>query len=325
MQDDHGPVAVIGAGIMGHGIAQALASYGIDVRLSDQSLDIAQSAKNSIAKSLTALARNGDSRSMEVSRILARIQPVDGVARAVAGAVLVIEAVPEVLSLKRDVWRTISRSSEPGVVLATNTSSFDIDLIAAHVDQPSRFLGTHWYNPPYLVPCVEVVRGAETSDHAVQRAIALLTAAGKSPVTTANRAGFVGNRLQFALIAEAFRCLQEGVATAVDIDRIVTGSFGMRLGDYGPFRLADMGGLDTYRHILDYLAKELGSRFEPSAILDDLVSRGRLGLKSFAGIYDYGPTEADQLLEERDARLALRSAAHGSQQVGETDRNAVSR
>ncbi|MDP9407110.1 MAG: 3-hydroxyacyl-CoA dehydrogenase family protein [Actinomycetota bacterium] len=308
MGDDIRTVAVVGAGIMGHGIAQVLAAAGRTVLLADRDLATAEAGRRAVEQDLESLAAAGHGDDAGAAATLARIAPVAAIAEAVADADLVVEAVPEVMTVKRTVWEEVSATAREDALLATNTSSFDVDALAAAVTAPARFLGTHWYNPPYLVPCVEVVRGSATEVAAVERVVALLTAAGKLPVPAANTAGFVGNRLQFALVAEAFRCLEDGVATAADIDLIVTTSFGMRLAEYGPFQLADMGGLDTYQSILRYLAEHLGPRFTPPGRLEALVAQGRLGTKTTSGVYDYTEDEAARLRADRDRRLARRLA-----------------
>jgi 3-hydroxybutyryl-CoA dehydrogenase len=153
---------------------------------------------------------------------------------------------------------------------------------------------------------VELVPGRATSQQTVQRFHSLLTVVGKRPFVVRNRPGFVGNRLQFALIAEAFRCLEEGVASAEDIDEIARSTFGIRLGDFGPIRLADMGGLDTYVAVLTYLTETLGDRFEVPAVLQGLVDAGALGVKSGHGVFPYSAADASELYSRRDAALARR-------------------
>jgi 3-hydroxybutyryl-CoA dehydrogenase len=261
---------------MGHGIARVFASVGVPVRLADRTLGLARAGRDAIAEGLSDTA----------AAVVDLVTPVGDTADAVAGAALVIEAVPEDLVLKRAVWQAIGAHAPRGATLASNTSSYDIGLLAEAAGAPERVLGMHWYNPPYLVPCVEVVRTDAVAPDRVAAVLGWLTALGKRPAVTANTAGFVGNRLQFAMVAEAFRCLAEGVATAPDIDAIVRGSFGFRLGDYGPFEIADLAGLDVYRAILDYLAEHLGERFAAPSNLVELAAAGRCGAKSGHGVYE---------------------------------------
>ncbi len=309
-------VAVLGAGIMGHGIAQALAGGGARVLLADRDLAVARGGWHAVEGNLDNLVDSGHCPPEDAAALLSRITAVGSIQEAAAAAQLVVEAVPEVMSIKHDVLRQVAAVVSPETIIATNTSSFDIDDIAAVVHEPSLVVGSHWYNPAYLVPCVEVVRGTLTSDETTQRTVAHLREVGKLPVLAGNRAGFVGNRLQFALVAEAFRCVEEGVATAADVDTIVRTSFGMRLAEYGPFQLADMGGLDTYQSVLRYLTEHLGDSFAPTAALDDLVQRGRLGLKSSAGVYDYTAADLRHITSERDHRLAQQVAGNAASPPG---------
>lgn len=201
-----------------------------------------------------------------------------------AGCVLVIEAAPENIDLKRRIWERVSDLAAASTVLATNTSSFDIDDLAVAVADPSRFLGLHWFHPATVVPCVEVVVGTQTSAHAVARATQLMTRFGKAPAVVRTSPGFIAKRLQFVLFREALLCLEEGLASAEEIDNIVRTSFGPRLGALGPILSADLGGLDTYRAILEYLGLHLGDRFTPPASLLAAVDAGALGAKSGSGI-----------------------------------------
>jgi 3-hydroxybutyryl-CoA dehydrogenase len=244
---------------------------------------------------------------------IARVRLAD-LTDAVGKAALVIEAVPEDLAVKEPVWRELGRHAAEGAILATNTSAFDIDAIAAWVDDPSVVLGTHWFNPAEVIPCVEVVAGTATDAGVVQRVVHLLEAAGKEPSVVRNSPGFVANRIQFALVREALLCLEEGLASADDIDRIVRGSFGVRLAALGPLANADLGGLDTYRSILRFLSSELGDRFTPPRLLDELVDAGRFGAKTGAGIGDYPGDEGAQLANARDQRLRRLIAARDDQQ-----------
>jgi len=297
------PVAVIGAGTMGHGIARVFAAGGVPVRLADRTLGHARAGRDAVAAELAGTTATHPSTA---DTVLARIVPVADLADAVDGAELVVEAVPEDLARKRAVWRAIGTHAPAGATLASNTSSYDIAVLAEAAGAPDRVLGMHWYNPPYLVPCVEVVRTGTVDPVRVEQVTAWLTALGKQPAVTANTAGFVGNRLQFAMVAEAFRCLAEGVATAADIDAIVRTSFGFRLGDFGPFEIADLAGLDVYRSSLDYLAEHLGERFATPPNLAALTDAGRYGVTSGRGVYEWPEEAARHARADRDRRLAAR-------------------
>lgn len=268
-------VTVIGGGIMGGGIAVALAEAGHRVTIVEPHVQV----------------------------------PIDGVTvtreldSALPDADLVIEAVTEQMSVKTPVWTRMGELARPDAILSSNTSALDIDAMAALVPEPSRVLGLHWFNPAQVVPCVEVVRGSATSDDVVIAVQELLTGAGKLPVVVRNSPGFVANRIQFALVREALLCYEEGLASAEDIDTIVSNSFGLRLAVLGPLANADLGGLDTYRSILQFLSSTLGDRFAVPEVLERLVAEGRLGVKSGAGISEYDPERIAQLIAYRDTTL----------------------
>lgn len=289
--------AVLGSGIMGRGIALALARAGHAVRVADPE----PAGRAALERALAS----------EQAGSRARVSVTTDPDAAVDGAELVIEAVPERAELKSEVWRRLGETASPGAILASNTSALDIDALAAQVPDPGRVLGTHWFNPAELIPCVEVVRGAATRDEVVATTVDLLARAGKDPVVVRNSPGFVANRIQFALVREAILCLEEGLASAEDIDRIVTGSFGVRLAALGPLANADLGGLDTYAWILDDLAQRLGPRFAPPAVLRDHVAAGRLGAKTGAGLR--GEHGGEEFARRRDTivRRVLAAAQEG--------------
>jgi 3-hydroxybutyryl-CoA dehydrogenase len=303
-------VTIVGAGTMGRGFAHLFASRGLTVHLADTSLDRARQGRDAVATSLATAVRAGCYLPDEVRPALDRIHPADDLPGAVAKADFVLEAVVEDMATKRAVWQAVGQAARPETVLATNTSSYDVNSFAGLVPEPGRMLGTHWYNPPQIVPCVEVIPAETTSTETIQWTCGFLARLGKDPAVCRSVPGFVGNRIQFAMISEAFRCLEEGVATAADIDRIVRGSFGFRLGLYGPFQIGDLNGLDTYLAVYDYLEAQYGAdRFRAPGLLRELTAEGRLGLKTAGGVYDYTSDEARRISGERDARLwaALRS------------------
>ena len=304
-------ICLVGAGLMGQGIAQSFALGGWSPVLVDRVPALAEKGRAAVESSLSAAVRAGRISSAEADSALRRVSVSSDLSAACAEADVTFEAVPESLSVKLAVWEEVSAAAGDGAMLATNTSALDIDAIAAAVRIPERFLGIHWYNPAQLIPGVEIVPGRATSSEIVSRALELMTTVGKKPFVVKNSPGFVGNRLQFALIAEAFRCLEEGVATAESIDEIARSTFGIRLGDFGPIRLADMGGLDTYVSILTYLSQTLGDRFEVPALLRDLAERGSVGVKGGQGVFSYAEGEGAALVSARDAALARRVRVSG--------------
>jgi len=189
-------------------------------------------------------------------------------------------------------------------VIATNTSAMAIDGLAAAVRGPERFLGMHWFNPPEWTPGVEVIPGARTAAHVTETVVAMLESIGKRPTVVRSSVGFVGNRLQVALLVEAIRIVEEGLATPEEIDRVVSSSFGFRLPVTGPFRIADMAGLHTLESVVRQHEERFGERFAVPELLRALVAEGRTGTSAGGGFYDYGPGEGERRVAARDRRLA---------------------
>ena len=295
MSMDAHRIAILGGGLMGHGIAQVFACAGHSVRLTDPSAEVRAAVLSRIRANL---GDAGDAR-----EALARVAVVETMEACVVDAEWVIEAAPENLELKQDLFAEVERFAPPGAILASNTSVIPIGRIMARVHNKARALGAHWWNPPYLVPLVEVIRAAETSDEAIARTMALLKAVGKAPVEVRKDvAGFVGNRLQHALWREAIALVAEGVCDAKTVDEVVKSSFGARLAVLGPLENADLVGIDLTRAIQSYVLPALDRSTEPSALLDKLIAEGRLGFKTGGGFRDW--TEAEQ------AALRARLATH---------------
>lgn len=297
-------VAVLGLGTMGQGIAVVAAAAGVPVRVFDTAERLSACVEAVRRRYRRVREAAGEPAGPEPELVVC-----GSLGEAVAGADLVIEAVPERLELKRALFGELELAA--GAVLATNTSSLPLAALESAVAVPERFLATHFFNPAELVPGVEVAAGSRTDPEVVAAVSAFLRAAGKEPVTVGARAGFVANRLQLALFLEAMACVADGVASREDVDTIVRRTFGFRLPAYGPFAIADMAGLDVYRSILEVLAGEYGDRFAVPDELRELVAQGRLGAKAGAGFRAYEPAEVDALVAERDSvyRRLLRAAA----------------
>ncbi len=278
-------VAVLGAGTMGHGIAQVAALSGRDTRLHDVDREALSRALETIGADLDKGVELGKVTTEERLGALERLRLVEAFDEAAAGADAVIEAVPERLPLKRRVLADAARAAGPAALLATNTSSLSIDAIAESVPRPERLVGMHFFNPVHIMALVEVVRGSATAADTVQRARALARAFGKTPIVVRDSPGFASSRLGVALGLEAIRMLEEGVASAEDIDRA------MELGyrhPMGPLRLTDLVGLDVRLEIARYLHEALGSdRFRPPALLERMVDEGKLGKKAGRGFYEW--------------------------------------
>lgn len=310
-------IAVVGAGTMGHGFAQIFAQYGHPVRLVDRTAEAANAGREMIKSNLAVVVEVGFITAEQARDALERVQVVTTLKEAVADAGFVIEAVFESLPVKLECWSSLSELCSRDAIIASNTSSFDIEELARVLASPERAIGTHWFNPPQIVPCVEVIPGRLTSSTTVERTLSLLRSVGKEPAITKSVPGFVANRIQLVMAAEAFRCLEEGVATAEDIDRIVKTSFGFRLGVYGVFEIADLAGLDTYVGVYDYLSARYGDeRYRAPALLRKLVEAGSVGVKAGSGIYQYTDEEAKRLRAERDRKLYEQLRAYRAEQGG---------
>lgn len=299
-------VAIVGAGTMGSGLATVFAANGHPVTL----LDVAHDA---LAKGLQRAELSirlwlGED---EAADVLSLIDCQTDLESAVRHVDLVIEAVTEDLQTKQTLFERLDRLVAPSALLCSNSSSLPLAEVMARVERCERVMGTHWFNPPYLIPAVEVVRGRDTSDATIDRVITILKALGKVPVEVKDMPGFLANRLQMALVKEAMLCIEEGVASPADIDKLVTQSIGLRLVIAGPLAVADLSGLDVYLKIFETLAGGVSERFEPPKVLKDLIAQGKLGVKTEAGFFDYKGSSAASL-EVRDRRLLALSQLRAS-------------
>lgn len=278
--------AVLGTGLMGTGIAEVLAGHGHQVRLFDADPDASARAAARLPGAATAHA---DLRS------------------AVAGADVVVEAVAEQLTAKQDLFARVD-ALNPDALLATNTSVLPVSQIAARAGHPGRIVGTHWWNPPGLIPVVEVVRGQRTSDETMDRAEDLLRSLGKTPVRVERDVpGFVGNRLQHALWREAIALVAEGVCDAQTVDLVVRNTIGLRLAAMGPLENADYVGLDLTLAIHEAVLPSLNADPGPSPLLRELVAAGRLGARTGSGFGSWSPGSRDN--------AAQRLAEHVTRQL----------
>jgi 3-hydroxybutyryl-CoA dehydrogenase len=269
-------IAVIGAGLMGHGIAQVFARAGHSVRVYDTSEAMLSSLQPRIRRNLVDLGQEPEAAD--------RISGHADLSEAVADAAFVFEAGPENLALKQQIFVDIEAAAPPEAILASNSSVIPITQIMQRLRVPGRALGTHWWNPPYLVPLVEVIRTPATVTASVESMTALLSAAGKTPVTVEKDVpGFVGNRLQHALWREAIALVQNGVCDASTVDMVVKASFGRRLAVLGPLENADLVGTDLTLAIHQTVLPDLDRTAGALPLLRQLVEDGKLGMKSGEG------------------------------------------
>jgi 3-hydroxybutyryl-CoA dehydrogenase len=289
---------------MGHGIALVCAENGCFVALCDLADDVLSTARERIRSDLTLAVEMGLEQTEYVDVVLSRIKATTDLAVAVRDAQFVTEAVPEDVSLKRAVFRQIEAACGDRTILASNTSTLPIDEIGKSVRRRERLIVTHWFNPPHLVPVVEVARGEATSDDTFRRTFAFLTALGKDPVTVLKQVpGFLVNRIQTAMFREVMALLEEGVASAGDIDKAVRGSIGIRLAAMGPCAVVDFGGVDLWYKGAQNLYPSLDGSKGPRKLWTDMVEDGRLGARTGKGFFEYEPSAVPEIIKERDMKL----------------------
>jgi len=277
-------IAVIGSGIMGHGIALVAATKGIPAQLNDISEEFLANAKAKIDKSLDGGIKRGKITADDKAAILGRITFETDIANAVKEVDLVVEAVPENIELKHSIFKKLDELTHPTAILASNTSQYSITEIASVVTDPSRVIGMHWFSPPVVMKLIEIVRGLNTSDEVVETIRSFAADVGKEIVVCKDSTGFISTRVLLALRLECYRLLEEGVATIEDIDKTLKLAFGHPMGQ---FELADFSGLDIEPPSCESLTKVFGDRFRAPQNILQRVKAGRLGRKTGKGWYDY--------------------------------------
>ncbi len=277
-------IAVLGSGTMGHGIAQVCAAAGYQTRLFDVDAAAVTSARARITANLDKGIDKGKLTEADRDATLARLQTTTDLAEATTLADMVIEAVPEKLELKHEVLGKAAGAAAPNAILATNTSSLSIDAIAGGVPDPSRVIGTHFFNPVHIMKLLEVVIGPRTADSVLATVLAFGKRIGKQTIEIKDSPGFATSRLGLVIGLEAIRMVEQGVGSPEDIDTAMTLGYGFPMG---PLRLTDLVGLDVRLHIAEYLSEHLpdGAHFRPPRLLREMVAAGKLGKKSGEGFY----------------------------------------
>lgn len=297
-------LAILGAGTMGHSIALNAAWQGIDLTLYGVNKEDIERGHKGIIEKTKTLLQHGLIQENEAGAIIDRITMVTSIEEAVGNATFIIEAVPENIDLKKSLFKQLDSTCGSDVVLASNTSGLSPTLIASATSRPERVVVMHFWNPAHLIPLVEVVRGTETNDTTVLRAMNLLKQMKKKAIEVKKEMpGFVANRLQFALFREAQYLLEEGVATKEDIDAAVTYSIGRRLPVTGPLLSADMGGLDVFAAISDYLFATLSNADASLPTLKKLAENNKFGNKSGEGYYDWNADFSVEMNHKRETEL----------------------
>ena len=306
-------IACLGAGRMGRGIAVAFAYAGhattlIDVkpRSAEAFATLEADALGEVSKTLASLARFGLLTENDAKTIIDRVSvvPANGMAAALAGAGIVFEGVPEVVDLKREVLAAASKCVEPDIVIASTTSTILVDDLSGSVEHPGRFLNVHWLNPAYLIPLVEISPGAATDRAVIAKVKTLLEGIGKVPVVCAATPGFIVPRIQALAMNEAARMVEEGVASAEDIDRAIRYGFGFRYAVLGLLEFIDWGGGDILYYASRYLEGALHSdRYRAPEVISNNMRDGRIGMRTGAGFLDYSGLDVDAYREQRIAAM----------------------
>ncbi|HEY3740691.1 MAG TPA: 3-hydroxyacyl-CoA dehydrogenase NAD-binding domain-containing protein [Bryobacteraceae bacterium] len=288
--------AVIGTGMMGPGIATTLATGGVPVTILSRSAESAAEAQTRAIAFARLLVEHG-----LASAGFAQISNSSDLDAVVPTVDLVIESAPENMDFKQSLFAHLDSIAKADAVLASNTSGLSITAIASKCERPERVVTTHFWNPPHLMPLVEIVRGGRTSDETVNEVKELLLHCGKTPVVVKkDTPGQLGNRIQSAMMRECVHILEEGIADVEDIDLAIRNGFGLRLPEYGAFEHADAVGLDMGMAIADYITRDLSNRVGASDSMKDRVARGELGVKSGMGFYDWSKKDWNEVRARRD-------------------------
>ena len=293
-------VGIVGAGTMGTGVAEIFAQFGYTVILYNRSKAGMERAverlQSKIAVAPAPIETETDTTEVKIytTHDLTELTQVD----------LISESIAENLEVKQDIFRQLDEICDAKTIFTTNTSGLSISQIATAVSHPERFAGVHFFNPPEIVPAVEVIKGAETSDVTCEDLIDLLKLMKKQPILVQKDVpGFVASRLQFAVVREALHLVEEGIASPADIDAVMKHGLGLRWALLGPLEIADLGGLDIFNTVGSYVAKSMSNATDAPKVLQDLVAAGKLGAKTGSGFYDYPPGKASALIAERDKKL----------------------
>lgn len=293
-------VGIAGAGTMGSGIAQIFARKGHDVVITDIKEEFLEKSKKLVSIFNSSLIEENLMTEEEAKNTVKNISYSTD-KNVFSDADLIIEAIVEIMEVKQDFWQEVEAIATKNAIFATNTSGLSVNGISEKVKNKNRFVGTHFWNPPHIIPLVELIRGESTDDKTIDTLMDLVESIDKVPVVVQKDApGFIGNRLQFAVFREALNIAEEGIASFEDIDKAMKYGPGFRYPIIGPLETADLGGLDTFYYISSYLFNELSDVKQPQEVLKDLMDKGELGVKSEKGFYDYSDGKDEEAIKRRD-------------------------
>ncbi|MBW2636153.1 MAG: 3-hydroxyacyl-CoA dehydrogenase family protein [Deltaproteobacteria bacterium] len=297
-------IGIVGAGLMGHCIAQVFALHGYKVRIFDTDRKVLEEVPERIRNNAKVFIDLNLLNESNVEDCLGNITLSENIAALSEGVHLVIEAVSENLDLKIKVFSEIEENAAPDAILCSNTSAISITEISSGLKHRKRFLGTHFWNPPHILPCVEVIKGQYTSEHVFETTVEVMKKIDKEPVRVMKDVpGFLGNRMQHAMWREAISLVENNIASPDDIDKVVKYGFGLRCPFIGPLETADLAGVDLTYAVHKYLLPHLENSPEPSPVLKERLDRGMSGVKAGRGFHTWTPEKIRKIIEQRDLIL----------------------
>ena len=296
-------ILIAGAGIMGSSMAEAFALRGYDVTLYNHRIPTLEKAKIHIKNSIDALEKENEITAEQAQSALGSIKYTTE-DDCFSDFDLMVESIAENEEIKKDFFAKISELAKADAIIATNTSALPITGLQESVKKPERFLGMHWFNPPSLIPLIEIIKGEKTNSEVVSAIYKISEKIGKKPVVVQKDVrGFAANRIQLAILREALYLAENGIMSVEDIDRVMKYGLGLRYAFLGPFEVIDLGGLDTFNSIAEGLFPDLSDESSVSPLLSGLVERGELGVKTKKGFYDYSGGKDEEVIKHRDEIL----------------------
>jgi 3-hydroxybutyryl-CoA dehydrogenase len=302
--NDIDKIGIIGAGLMGHGIAQIFAMNGYKVNVFDTDIKVLKSVPERIHKNLQVFLELKVVEEKDINQFMNNIHLCDNLFSMCEGTDIIIEAVKENLDLKLNLYADLEQNINPDIIICSNTSAISITRLSEGLQHKQRFLGTHFWNPPHILPCVEVIKGDYTSDIIFETVFRLMKKIKKEPIRVLKDVpGFLGNRLQHAMWREAISLAEKKIASPEDIDKVVKYGFGLRLAFIGPLETADLAGLDLDYDVHKYLFPYLENASEPSPVLKSMIDQGMLGIKTGKGFYEWSEEKINNVINQRDSIL----------------------